>query len=61
MSPSGIFMVEPFRRPAKRDDGRKLPTEWNWRELDPREQVIVAEGLAQDLAHGLAIIAGRTP
>jgi hypothetical protein len=61
---SGIFTVEPFRRPAKREDPeRRLPTEWNWRTLEPElgEPEIVAEGLARDLAHGLALLAGLTP
>jgi hypothetical protein len=64
MNGSGIWTVEPFRRPAKRlDYERRLPTEWNWRTLDPElgEPEIIAEGLARDLAHGLDTLAGLTP
>ena len=56
---SGVYTVEAFRRATPRETPtRAAPTTWNGRDLDPREQAIVAEGLAQELEQGYQLIAG---
>jgi hypothetical protein len=58
---SGVYTVEAFRRAVPRETPtRPAPTTWNGRNLDPHEQAIIAEGLAQELEQGHQLIAGCT-